>query len=227
MSKSRGTTLWAQIGRLVLLTAGLAPLVALALIGLGRLHRVTPEWVYWKAELIFLISLKIAYQVTALLSFVGSLVIGFLLYRAVRKGGRRPLLARGFMLCIALLSGLAFSEVVCAGWLSWSHRDTAVPIGGLEPATKLESAKDSVPALRFAQPFWGTALRTNFSDPPGDHEIDLVVLGGSSARACPTIAGYRSARSSPGSYKRQFRPGRFGLTSSPGPEIHWKCNTNS
>jgi tetratricopeptide (TPR) repeat protein len=185
MSKSRGTTVWAQLRRLVLLTTALAPLVALVLIGLGRLHRVTPGWVYWEVELIFLLTLKVAYQVTALLSFVGSLVIGFLLFRAVRKGERRPLLARGFMLCITLLSGLALSEVVCAAWLSWSRRDTAVRVGGLEPGKKLESAKGSAPALRFAQPFWGADLRTNFSDPPGDHEIDLVVLGESSAQGVP------------------------------------------
>jgi tetratricopeptide (TPR) repeat protein len=185
MSESRGKLVSAQLRRLVLLTAGLAPLVALVLIGLGRLHRDTPEWVYWKVELLFLITLKVAYQVAALLSFVGSLVIGFLLFRAARKGEGRPLLIRGLMLCIALLSGLALSEVVCAAWLSWSRRDTAVPVGGLEPGKKLESAKGSEPALRFSQPFWGTDLRTNFPDPPGDREIDLIVLGESSAQGVP------------------------------------------
>ena len=73
MTETRRTTVVAQIKRLVLLTAGLAPVVALVLIGLSRVQRDTPEWVYWKAELIFLIALKITYQVTAFLCAVGAL----------------------------------------------------------------------------------------------------------------------------------------------------------
>src|ERR1700678_838686 len=134
MSETRGTTVVAQIKRLVLLTAGLAPVVALVLFGLSRLQRDTPEWVYWKAELIFLIALKITYQATAFLSLAGALVLGFLLFQGSGKGTRRSRLAHGFMLSIALLFSLAVSEAACAVWLSWSHRDTAMPVGVLEPA---------------------------------------------------------------------------------------------
>ena len=74
----------------MLLTAGLAPVVALVLIGLSRIQRDTPEWVYWKAELIFLIAVKIAYQVTAFLSLIGALVLGFLLFRGSGRGNTPP-----------------------------------------------------------------------------------------------------------------------------------------
>ena len=133
--------------RLVLVTAGLAPVVALVLIGLNRLERVTPDWVYWKAELIFLIALEIAYEVTALLSLVGALALGFALFRRNGNGIHRPWLSRGFMLCVALLCSLALSEVVCAAWISRFRRYTAVPVGGLGIA-----GASSEPAPRFTQP---------------------------------------------------------------------------
>ena len=95
MPATRRSALLAQLKRLVLITAGLAPLVALALIGLSRLKRQTPEWVYWQAELIFLLALKTAYEATAVLSLVGTLALGCLLFRGRRKtaptgAGTRP-----------------------------------------------------------------------------------------------------------------------------------------
>ena len=221
MFDRRGANVLLQLRRFVLLTVGLAPVVALGLIGLSRLRRDTPEWVYWKAELIFLIALELAYQVTVLLSLLGGIVFGFLLVRRSGQGKRRRWTARGFILCTALLCSVALSEAVCSAWLASSRRDTAVPVGGLVPAN------DAVPAVRLAQPFWHSDLRTNFSDPPGDRLIDLVVLGGSSARECPTTAGYRSARSSPGSCKRRSPIGRFSSTSSRGRETRSKSSTSS
>ena len=133
MSNTRGTTVRAQIGRLVLLTAGLAPVVALVLIGLSRLQRDTPEWVYWEAELVFLISLKITYRGDGFPFLVGSLVFGFLSVRGSRKGERRPWSVRGFLLSIALLIQPGIQRGRLAVWLSWSHRDTAVASPGPSP----------------------------------------------------------------------------------------------
>jgi hypothetical protein len=168
-----------QVVRLALVTAGLAPLVALVLIGLTRLQHDTPEWVYWKAELIFLTVLELAYGVTASVSVLGTLVLGFLFVRGRGRKASRPVLLRGLMLCMALLGSLAMAEAVCAGWISWSHRSTAVPVGGLG----IDERSDS--SLRFAHALEEVDLRSNFPDPPGDREIDLVVMGESSAEGVP------------------------------------------
>jgi hypothetical protein len=165
--------------RLALVTAGLAPVVALVLIGLSKLQRDTPEWVYWKAELIFLITLEIAYGVTASLCLLGMLVLGFYFFRRRDRGASRPVLARGLILCVALLCGLAMAEAVCAAWISWSHRSTAVPVGGLG----IDERSD--PSPRFAHPLPHINLREDFPDPPDDREIDLVVMGESSAEGVP------------------------------------------
>ena len=89
------------------------------------------------------------------------------------------MLARGLLLCVALLCSLAIAEAVCARWVSWSRRSTAVPVGGLG----INERSDTSP--RFAQPLQQINLRSNFPDPPGDHEIDLVVMGSSSAQGVP------------------------------------------
>ena len=179
MSKACWKTARRQLVRLVLLTAGLAPIVALILIGLVRLHHDTPEWVYWKAELIFLIAVEIAYAVTASLSLIGTLVLVFLLIRRPGNGKSRPVLARGLLLCVALLCSLAIAEAVCARWVSWSRRSTVVPVGGLG----IDERSD--PSPRFAHPLQQINLRSNFPDPPGDRDIDLVVMGSSSAQGVP------------------------------------------
>jgi hypothetical protein len=173
------TTARRQVARLALVTAVLAPVVALVLIGLIRLQHDTPEWVYWKAELIFLTVLKVAYGVTAPLSLLGALILGFRFIRGRSRGTSRAALARGLILCIALVCGLAIAEAVSARWLSWTHRSSAVPVGGLG----FDGRHDS--SLRFANPLQEIDLRSNFPDPPGDREIDLVVLGGSSAQGVP------------------------------------------
>ncbi len=179
MSRLSWMTARKQLVRVALLTAGLAPLVALSLIGLFRLQQTTPEWVYWKAELIFLTVLEIAYGATAFLSVMGTVVLGFLFWRRRRTRTSHPVLARELMLCIALLCGLAMAEAVCARWISWSHRSTAVPVGGLG----IDERSDTSP--RFAGPLQEINLRSSFPDPPGDREIDLVVAGESSAQGVP------------------------------------------
>jgi len=163
----------------VLLTVGLAPLVAGVLIGMIRLQRDTPEWVFWKGALFFLIALEIACGVTAVLSLLGAIVLGLLCFKRRNRGASGPVLVRGLMLSLALLVGLVVAEAVCAGWLEKSHRATAVPVGGLGAE---KNARDS---LRFAKPLEQINLPANFPDPPGDPDIDLVVVGESSAEGVP------------------------------------------
>ena len=138
-----------------------------------------PEWVYWKSELIFLITIEIAYGTAACLSALGVVVLGTHILKARGRGKRRQWIARVLVLCISLLGGLALAEATCAGWVSWSRRFTVVPVGGLE------TREASRLSTRFAKPTSEISLRTDFADPPGDRDIDLVVLGESSAEGVP------------------------------------------
>jgi hypothetical protein len=98
-----------------------------------------------------------------------------------RRGGRasRPVIARGLVLSIALLGSLSAGEMLVAAWIGWTQHFTAVPVGGL-PAGDHED-----PTFQFAPPTRQIDLRTDFPDRPGDRQIDLVVMGESSAEGVP------------------------------------------
>jgi hypothetical protein len=179
MSGARGAAIRRWLVRFGFVTIGLAPVVTVVLMGLSWLHRAIPEWVYWQAELIFLTALELAYMVAAPLSLLGTVVLGFLFLRSRRRGVSQPVLARGLMLSIALVCGLVLSEVICAGWISRSHRFSPVPDGGLGAGDRNDRS------LRFAEPPAHIELRSDFPDAPGDRPIDVVVLGESSAEGVP------------------------------------------
>jgi hypothetical protein len=179
MAGAGATTSLKRILRLALFTLGLAPAVAVVLIGIVRFQHDIPAWVYWKAALFFVIAVEIAYALAAACSILGALVLGFLFVSGKGRGISRPVLARGLLLTIAVLCGSVVAEAVCARWISWSHRFSAVPVGGL---SQEENASSSA---RFAAPLEKIELNLHFPDPPGDRDIDLVVLGESSAEGVP------------------------------------------
>jgi hypothetical protein len=109
-----------------LLTIVLLPLVWIALIGVFWLQSRVPEWVYWKTGLIFLIATEIAYGVSVALAVAGTFGLGFLFYRRRGRTRERPAVARGRLLCVSLLCGVAAAEAVCAAWLSRSVIDPFV-----------------------------------------------------------------------------------------------------
>src|ERR1700733_15858817 len=100
MSQSQKSTILRQLGRWAILSAGLAIAVTGVLLGILRIRRDLPEWVYWKSELIFLITIEIAYGTAACLSVLGVIVLGTHILRARGRGQRRPSIARGLLLCI-------------------------------------------------------------------------------------------------------------------------------
>jgi tetratricopeptide (TPR) repeat protein len=178
MSVFQKTSAW-RLSYLALLAAGLAIVLTGLWIGILQLKHDLPEWVYWQAMLIFLIALEILYAVTACFSLLGAIVLGALLLRGRGERKGRPWMARCLLLCIALLAGQALSEIACAVWSSRTHRFTVVPVGGLE------ANQSSQASARFAKPREGISLRTDFPDPQGDRDIDLVVVGESSAAGVP------------------------------------------
>jgi len=168
-----------QIRRLALVTIALVPVVFTGSYAFLWLRTNFPEWIYRKAELVFLIAVEISCAVTAALSILGILVLGCLLFRGRRSAKNRLLIARGFVLCVSLLLGLAAAEAGSTVWLRRTHRSSAIPVEGLsqDAPPKAES--------RFVEPLERVELPTKFPDPPGDREIDLVVVGESSAEGVP------------------------------------------
>ncbi len=168
-----------QVRRYTLLTIALVPVVFAGSYSVLWLRANFPEWLYWKTELILLIAVEIACAGTAALSILGIFVLGGLLWRARKSAKNRLLIARGLALCVSLLLGLAAAEAGSAVWLRRTSRVSALP------ADIPHEVIASNPEPRFVEPSGQIALPTTFPDPPGDREIDLVVVGESSAEGVP------------------------------------------
>ncbi len=168
------------LGRLVLLTIALAPLVLLAIVATLWILSHTPEWVFWEIGLIFLIVIETLFGVAAGFSLLGALVCGVLVLGRIRQ--RAPglgVVARGLLLAISILAALAMAEAASVLWQSWSHRHTALPTGGLHGTTGLA---DEVPLSQLPAV---DQLPNDFPDARDDRQIDILVLGESSAAGVP------------------------------------------
>src|SRR5262245_19902377 len=133
MSETSRSTVGVQVRRLALATIVLAPVVLAGLLAAFWLKSLIPRWVYWKMGLLFLIAVDVAYGVIAAIAILGTLVLGILLFERRRERTSRLTVARGLLLCVSVLMGLAVAEATSAVWQIQSHRDTAMPVGGLQP----------------------------------------------------------------------------------------------
>jgi hypothetical protein len=161
--------------RVGVLVAGLFAVAFIARAVLGQV----PKLLMLKAALAFLIALEASYGVALALALVGVSVLAPLVIRGRARGLRRPLAARGLLLCTSLLVGLVLCEATAAALRSRSRRTTAVPAGGFG---RTEREKGSAPLPDLTEEI---ALPTVFPDPPGDTEVDVVVVGESSAAGVP------------------------------------------
>ncbi len=165
--------------RLVSLTLVLAPVVLIAIVATLWLQARIAEWVYWKAMLICLIALEAAYVATATAAVVSTIVMSIFLSRARKGRGTRLILARGLLLSVSLLIGLASAEAISAFWSMRSQQDSAMPVGGL---TKYPPVFTGKHMPEVGRPF---EAPTRFSDPADDRDIDIVIVGESSAEGVP------------------------------------------
>ncbi len=85
-------------------------------------------------------------------------------------------IARWFLLGVSVLLALAMAEAAGAMLKRLSHPASALPPGDL-------AGPD--PVTRVAMAPVETKLPTRFPDPPGDRELDVVILGESSAEGVP------------------------------------------
>jgi hypothetical protein len=163
----------------LLLAIGLGPVVWIGLMAFFWLRSNVPDRLYWQTSIIFLIALEIAYAVTVALTVTGIFGLGVVLLRERKRKWIRPAVTRGLLLCTSVLCALAAAEAVCAVWLQRSHRGPNLPLGGVQGEAALRALS------RFPKLGSRIELPTKFLDTPDDPDIDVVVLGESSAAGVP------------------------------------------
>ena len=164
---------------LLLRTAILFPFVFLVLtLGFWLESRI-PDWYYWKAALVFLLAEEVAYAVLVTVAVGGTLTIGALFVGGKQSQRRRAVLARPLLVCVSLLLAALMGEAACGIWQARLRGRSAMPIGGF--------GRDigRAPESRFAATVNDVPLPSTFPDPPSDRDIDLVVMGESSAAGVP------------------------------------------
>ena len=178
MFRSDGTTPLIQIRRLAILTTALVPVVLIFVITLYWLYDHVPTWYYLKAGVIFLIALEIAYWLAAVLSLIGVVTLGLLVFRG-RRDQRHPMISRGFLLCVSLIIGLIACETVGAVWQYRAHQPGAVSVG----YTRADSSSAQASPTVLMPP--DIPLPTSFKETNKNGEINLVIVGESSAEGVP------------------------------------------
>ncbi len=179
MTEGPGTTTGRQLARLAWLTLGLTPVLLLGIVTCFWVRSNVPRWVYWKTGLIFMIMAEIAYVAALVTAIPGTLVTAAALIWRGRAQSQRLALARWFLLCSSVVSALTVAEAASAMWQRRFHAATVMPAGGVR------SVDHRDPATRVIIPPREVRLPTQFPDPPGDRELDVVVVGESSAEGCP------------------------------------------
>ena len=138
-----------------------------------------PRRTLWQARLYFLIGLELVFGFVALVTLLMTPVLGLLLYRARTRGLKRSAGARLLLLCVTMLLSLVAAEAAAAVWWQRSHRSSALPIGGWR-RTRARQTEPELPAAPEK-----TRLPAEFPEETGDDDIDLVVVGESSAAGVP------------------------------------------
>ena len=167
-----------------LLAAVLGPLVYALILGAYWLLDQVPKAGSWKAKLFLLVALEVVYVFAVGASLVGALALtsSFWLSRSGR-GSSRTSIGRWLLVCVSLLLSLVAAEAASAIWQRQAHRSIAMPIGGFRSEPR--SPAQALPTgISIRAPVAVEPTR-KFADPAGDREIDLVMVGESSAEGVP------------------------------------------
>jgi lysophospholipase L1-like esterase len=179
MAKRTGALSNGQFLRLVRLTIVLAPLVLLGIVATLWIKSAIPEWVFWKIGLVFLIAVEGVFALATALSLAGVLVCGVLVCKRSRERRSVGAIARWLLLSLATLAALVVAEASSAVWQLRYHRRTALPIGGLRGPMPFEGG------IHLARLPSVDQLPSAFPDARDGRQIDILVLGESSAEGVP------------------------------------------
>jgi lysophospholipase L1-like esterase len=166
------------VKRLALWTLILFPIIFMGLSYWSSIERRIPDWYYWQAELVFLLAFELVYVGVMIAALFGIFVVSFRSAREKRRE-QRAILMRALLLCVSFFFAVIAAEATCQIWQSRQRAQSAMPIGGLGR----DIGRSDV--IRLPAPVADIPLPTNFPDSANDREIDLVVLGESSAEGVP------------------------------------------
>jgi lysophospholipase L1-like esterase len=175
------TTLRSITGKRLRVLIAISVVATALLVSSGYwLYDRIPEQFYWKAGVVFLIAVEFAYCVTAALTIMGAvLLLAALSFKRRRESAARRKLARGLLLCGSLAISLLLAEGTSALWARFAHAGSAVPAGAQPPA----------PGSRRFDFRPDAAVKVNgpdrFTEKADDRDIDIAVLGESSAEGVP------------------------------------------
>src|SRR5689334_22848194 len=83
------------------------------------IRRAMTEW--------FLRGFLVLYVLVLAAAVPGAAILGWVVARGRRRGGRRPIGARLLLLCLGCLAGLVLVEASAVAWRAWVHRMPALP----------------------------------------------------------------------------------------------------
>jgi hypothetical protein len=169
-----------RFARRFLWVAFLAMCGVLAVAGLVVLlvaRRGVSQEMLWRSKLWFLLALEAAYGTALAAALIATPALGLLLL-AARRRAARPKLARGLLLCISLLLGMALAEAGAWVWRARLERTGVLALA--RPGRAAAGRFELEPAGSLADP----VLPTRFPEPP-ERAVTLVVLGESSAEGVP------------------------------------------
>jgi hypothetical protein len=165
MKQAEGLHWGARSWRLVGIAVGIAAAVLSPMGLLPWLRLLSESAAFHRGVVAILIGLEIAYSLSVAAVAAGLVIVGGLALRSRRGGQPSPAIARGLLLCVSFLASIVAVEAGTATVMAWNSR-TVRPLG----MTGLPTSGPLLP--RFPE------------EPRGD-EIDLVVLGESSAVGFP------------------------------------------
>jgi len=173
--------------RLGLLAVGLGPVVYGLILGSFWLRDHMPRWASWSAGLIFLTTIEAIYPIVVFAAVAGGLTSGIWILRS-QPGPTRASHGRRLLASISLLLAFVVAESASAYWQQRVHRTTAMPIGGFRGGARgAPRARPRVGASN--RPLFPTPTEVRppleFPDPPDDRDVDLVIVGESSAQGVP------------------------------------------
>ena len=104
-------------------TRRLAPLLVGSVLAVGPVLFVLPWIPVWitpsrlrRVAIALLLGIKLTAGVVLVGGLIGVIVLGGLWFRARQTGKRRPLVARGLLLCGTCLIGLSLADAIAATW---------------------------------------------------------------------------------------------------------------
>jgi hypothetical protein len=133
----------------------------------------------WKAAVVTLTAIEAAYCVSVPLVCLGIPVFGWRLWAGRRHGEARATSARLLIGFVSISISLLAAEAISAVWTLRSIPARTLPVDGRNATAREISVLDLItPPERIKLP-------TEFGDAPDDRDIDLVVVGESSAEGVP------------------------------------------